>query len=105
MNESIHFLKKVYQKNQDIVFRKIADETILVPIRGNIADMQKLFMLNAVAEFVWQHLEGNATLESIREDIVENFDVSHAEAEKDIYELVQELQNFDLIHEMESNSV
>ncbi|MDA3894795.1 MAG: PqqD family protein [Desulfobacteraceae bacterium] len=107
MNESIKFLGKVYQRNQDIVCRKIADETILVPICGNVADMQMLFMLNPVAEFVWQHLEGNATLESIRVDIVENFDVSRAESGKDIVDFVLELQKLDLICEvdMEKKSV
>lgn len=91
---------KVFQKKHDIVFRKIADEAILVPIRGNVADMHRLFMLNPVAEFIWQHFEQNTSLDAICMKLEDDFDVSREQAEKDLSEFVLELQKFDLITEV-----
>lgn len=99
MNDTIEFFEKVYQKNEEIVFRKIADEAILVPIRGNLADMQRLFMLTPVAEFIWQQLKGDVTLEAVLMKVLDNFEVSREQAEKDICEFVLELNKFGLIGE------
>jgi hypothetical protein len=46
----------VYRKKKDLVTREIAGETLIVPTRGNLADMQRIFALNGVAGFIWQHL-------------------------------------------------
>jgi hypothetical protein len=43
----------IYTKSPDIVFRRIADEVILVPIRRNTADLEKIYTLNASASFIW----------------------------------------------------
>jgi len=92
-------MNKIYQKNKDIVTRKIAGETILVPICGNVADMQRLFMLNPVAEFIWGQLERGASFDSICTDIVENFEVGRVEAEQDVKAFMEKLVKFDLVCE------
>lgn len=51
-------LDRVYQKNQNFVFRQIDDETLLVPIKDNVGDLGAIYNLNQVAAFVWQHLDG-----------------------------------------------
>lgn len=91
---------KVFKKNESIVSRKIADEMFLVPIRGNLADMQKIFSLNPVAEYIWQQLDGERNLEDIREGVLSAFDVSKNEADEDISEFVGKLLEADLINEV-----
>ena len=87
---------KDFRRNGDIVSRKIADEMFLVPVRGNIADMQRIFALNPVAEFIWQNL-GKKNLSDICEGVTSNFDVSQKQAEEDIHEFISELLEADLI--------
>ena len=36
----------IYKKTQEIIDRRVAGETILVPLRGKLVDMQQLFALN-----------------------------------------------------------
>ncbi len=48
----------IYTKNPDIIFRQIADEAVLVPIKRNTADLEKIYTLNPVASFMWQMLDG-----------------------------------------------
>jgi len=89
---------KVFRKNKDIVSRKIADELFLVPIRGNLADMQKIFTLNPVAEYIWQELN-NKNLGDICDRVMSAFEVEKPRAESDIREFVAELLDADLIRE------
>jgi len=91
------FWKRIYRKNGDIVVRKIAEEVILVPIRGNIGDMQRIFTLNPVAELIWEELDGKKTLNDIRQHVIEIFEVKEVEAEKDIMEFMEQLHEYDLV--------
>jgi len=89
----------IYRKKEDVVSREIAEETILVPVRGRLADMQKIFSLNPTAEFVWKNLDGKKKLVDILNALIDRFDVAKDEAEKDISDFVNELMNADLIEE------
>jgi hypothetical protein len=80
-----------YRRNDDVLTRRIADETLLVPLRGRLADMQSLFALDPVAEFIWQRLDGRHTLAQIGAALVEAFAVQADEAEADLREFVAAL--------------
>ncbi len=93
-------MAKVYKKKEEIVSREIAGETILVPISGKLADMQKLFAVDAVAEYIWQQVDGENDLGAIRDSVVKSFDVDEKQAVDDILEFVDQLLNEDLIEEV-----
>jgi hypothetical protein len=93
------FWRARFRKREDIVSREIAGETILVPIRGKLVDMQRLFSLNGVAAHIWQELDGNKSLAGIRDGVLEAFDVDKEQAEADIREFVGELIGAELIVE------
>jgi hypothetical protein len=90
--------EKIYRRNEDIVTRKIAGELFLVPIRGKIADMQRIFTLNPVAEYIWQEID-KQNLHEIREGILARFDVEEERAEADIREFIAELLEAEFIRE------
>ncbi len=87
----------VYKKKGEIVTRKIAGETLLVPIRGQVANMQKVFALNEVAEFIWSRIDGKRSLATIRDGILSDFSAEKAQVEADIRELIAQLQESGLI--------
>ncbi len=91
-------LKKHYKKNEDFVFRRIKDETILVPIKDNVGDMGSIYNLNEVGAFVWEHLDGKNRLLDIKNMISEDFEVSSQEAKEDLCEFVRQLREIDAIN-------
>ncbi len=97
MSGQIERWNRVFEKSGQIVTRKIADETLVVPIRGELANMQRIFSLNPVAEFVWEHLDGERSLEDIRREVISCFDVAKELAETDILEFIDELIKAELI--------
>lgn len=90
---------KIFKKNKDIVSRKIAEELFIVPVRGKLADMQRIFTLNPVAEYIWQALDGQKSLDDIRDHIVSHYDVDKEQADSDIVDFIEELKTADLIRE------
>ena len=97
MGTDYDFLERVYKRRDEIISRSIAGETILVPITGNLADMQKIFSLNPVGEFIWERLDGGKKLSEISGDVQTLFDVEKEEADADIREFVSELLREDLV--------
>jgi hypothetical protein len=91
---------KVFQRTKDIVSRSVAGELFLVPVAGNLADMQRIFTLTKVAEFIWERLDGQRSLSDIRNDLVELFDVDEEQADSDILAFVTELLTEGLVQEV-----
>ena len=88
---------KTFKKADEIVSRSIAGETLLVPIRGKLADMQRIFALNPVGEYIWKRLDGEKPLGEIRNEVLSHFDVDREEAENDIQAFISDLIKENLI--------
>jgi hypothetical protein len=91
---------KVFERTKDIVSRMVAGELFLVPVAGNLADMQRIFTITKVAEFIWDRLDGQRSLSDIRNDVVEQFDVDEEQADSDIQAFVTELLTEGLVQEV-----
>ncbi|HYA31676.1 MAG TPA: PqqD family protein [Thermodesulfovibrionales bacterium] len=89
----------VFVRDNDIVSRKISGELFLVPIKGKLADMERIFTLTAVAEYIWDRLDGQKSLHEVREDVIAHFDVAQEQADADIREFIGELEEAGLIRE------
>lgn len=91
---------QIFRKSGNIVSRDIAGETILVPVRGKLADMQNIFSLNPVARYIWDQIDGKSTLSEVRSRIIKNFSVSAERADEDLNGFIDELQKANLIFEI-----
>ncbi len=87
----MNLFEKVYKKSDSIVSRKIADEFLLVPIKQNVGDLESIYTLNEVATRVWERIDGKKKVKEIQDKIVEEFEVTPQEAEKDLASLVKQL--------------
>lgn len=93
------FLDKVYKKNDSMVSRKIADEFILVPIRQNVGDLRSIYSLNEVAARIWELIDGKRNTKEIKAKIVEEFEITPEEVEKDLREHLRQLEKIKAIIE------
>ena len=80
-----------YVNKEGVARREIAGESFLIPVCGTPVDMENIFVLNPLAEFIWQRLDGEHTLEEIVAEVVAEFDVSPERAAADAGEFMQNL--------------
>lgn len=85
--------EKCFTKKDVMVERKIADEFILVPIRQHVADLESIYVLNEVGGRIWELVDGKRPIKEIRDIIVKEFEVSSEQAEADLREFLEQLQN------------
>jgi hypothetical protein len=81
-----------YEKASSVVTREIVGETILVPIRKNVGDLESIYTLNETASRIWALMDGQRSVGEIRDRIVEEFEVGEEEAERDLVELLEQME-------------
>lgn len=91
------FSTRVCVRAEGVVVRRIAGETILVPTTGELANMQRIFVLDEVGEFVWGSLDGTKDLAAVTQSMTEEFEVDSKQAEADLAEFVEALSDAGLV--------
>jgi hypothetical protein len=85
-------VEQVYGKSAAMVHRRIADETILVPIRRDVADLDAIYALQGVAPRIWELADGERSVREIVACLVEEYEVDPATAQSDIVDLLTQLE-------------
>lgn len=86
-----------FAKESDLVTRLIAGETIIVPIRDGVGDLNAIYTLNEVGTRIWQLIDGQTRVEQMVEAITAEYEVPEEEAEKDIVGYLDSLEAARLI--------
>ena len=88
---------KSFTKGQEFVTRCISGETIIVPIRQSVGELDAIYTLSEVGGAIWQLIDGTRTVDQIADVICDEYDVSLEEAAKDVRDLLMSLEAQGLI--------
>lgn len=88
---------RVYRRHDGVVCRHVGSESVLVPIRNNVGNLESIYTLSPVAARVWELLDGVRSVEQIVEILCHEYDVSPAEAAADVAELLGNLSEASLV--------
>ena len=91
----------VYRPAMDVVVRRVGDESVVVPVRNRVGDLDSIFTLNEVASRVWDLLDGTRPLDAIVETICDEFEVTADVATNDVEELIRSLKEVHLVEAVE----
>ena len=90
-------MAKTYVKCGEFVTRAIADETIVVPIKAGVGDLDSIYTLNDVGATIWGLIDGATTVDGIVAAVVSTFDVGADEARSDVLEFLGSLEQVGVI--------
>ena len=76
---------------RSFVTRQIAGETLIVPVTGNVVDLESIYVLNAVGSRIWDLLRSPTTPNRIADVVADVFDVSLQVATADVLEFIDAL--------------
>ena len=62
----------ILKKNKNMVTRKIADETILLPIIKTSKEINCIYTLNPPAAWVWDLIDGKTSVGEIKDKVLNN---------------------------------
>jgi hypothetical protein len=85
------------RKADGFVSRSIAEDTIIVPVRGGVGDLDAIFTLNAVGATIWKLIDGQTPLDRLAAAVSREYAVSEDAAASDVGEFVQLLTDKGLL--------
>lgn len=91
------FASKCFIKQDNFVTREIAGETIIVPIRSHVADLDSIYTLNEVGTLIWSLVDGHTPINRIVGMVTAEYDTESGQAEKDVMEFLEALETAGLI--------
>jgi hypothetical protein len=94
----VEIRNRSFDKDGNVVTREIAGETIIVPIRSNVGDLNSIFTLNEMGTAIWRRIAGQTRVTDLVEAICAEYDVEPEEAEHDTIAFLEELEQVGLIH-------
>jgi hypothetical protein len=87
----------VYAHRGEFALRQVGSESILVPIRNHVGDLDSVYVFNAVGARIWPLLDGSHDFESIVGVICDEYDAEPAVVRADLDELLGSLEAAGLI--------
>jgi len=82
---------------QSFVTRRIAGETLILPVSGHVANLDAIYVMNDVGSRIWELLEAPMPVEQIADRLSSEFEVSVERAGDDVREFLGVLSERGLI--------
>jgi Coenzyme PQQ synthesis protein D (PqqD) len=90
----------IFTRCPDVVCRQVGAESVLVPIRQHVGNLDYVYTLSAVAATVWELLDGARDVASIIEAVCDVYDVDRDTAAADVSALLTDLGEAALISQV-----
>jgi hypothetical protein len=94
---AMNLLEQSFTKGDDLTTRRIAGETLIVPVKAHVGDLDAIYTLNEVGSRIWQLIVARQTVKQIIATISAEYDVAETEAERDVFELLGSMKEAGLI--------
>jgi hypothetical protein len=85
------------KRTPDVIERTVADETFLLPLRGELARTAEMFALSEVGRFIWRRADGSAGLPELVAEVVREFEVGEERAREDVAAFVEQMRAYGLL--------
>ena len=85
-------------KSQEVVFRRVDEEMVFVPIRQSASDLQSIYTTNAVGARVWELSDDGRCVDDIAGAIASEYDVDLDIARADAEAFLGQLTEAGCVH-------
>lgn len=89
--------RRVFSHRGEFALRQVGSESILVPIRNRVGDLDSVYVFTDVAARIWTLLDGNRDVDSIVDIICSEYDAESDVVRTDLDELLGSLEAAELI--------
>ena len=88
---------RVFAHRGEFALRQVGTESILVPVRNHVGDLDSVYVFTTVAARIWSLIDGSRDVDSIVTTICNEYDAEPNVARADLEELLGSLEGAALI--------
>jgi len=90
-------LDSVIIRNEDIIFRKIEDEYVLVPMIASSDEVEHIYNLNKVGAEVWERINGKLTVGDIINDLISEYEATPDQITNEVLDFLNDIYSLKII--------
>ncbi len=80
-----------FRRSTSAVTSEVACETVVVPTKGEVGDLDAIFSFNEIGTDVWALMEQDRSLAELTTWVFDHYEISRSQAQNDIREFIAEL--------------
>ncbi len=84
-------LRKIPAKSEDIIFRKVDEEYILVPMLCSSDEVEHIYNLNTVGAAIWERIDGQRSIKEIISELSTEYDAPEEVIQRDVVDFLNDL--------------
>jgi len=96
-----------FVRSPDVIARRIAGETVLVPIAVRTENAARrtanFYVLNESGELLWKHLDAPADVDELAQFLVDEYELGSEDARRDVERFLSDLAECGAIQNVESS--
>jgi hypothetical protein len=89
--------EQVFVRSQSVVSRRVAGETLIVPVRGKVGDLASIYSFNEAGSLIWQSLENPKGLSELISAVEQEYAVTQEQAERDVKQFLNDMLSVGLV--------
>jgi hypothetical protein len=94
-------VEQLFVRSQAVVSRRVAGETLVVPVRGKVGDLASIYSFNATGSLIWQSLESPKGFAELVSTVEQEYAVEHDQARRDVKQFLHDMLSADLVQTSE----
>ncbi len=98
-------LEQVFVRSPAVVSRRVAGETLIVPVRGKVGDLASIYSFNETGSLIWQTLESPKGLAELISAVQQEYAVERDQAERDVKQFLSDTLSVGLVEVREQVSM
>jgi len=87
----------VFTRSQAVVSRRVAGETLIVPVRGKVGDLGSIYSFNETGSLIWQSLETPKGLSELIGAVEHEYEVGQEQAGRDVTQFLNDMLSVGLV--------
>ena len=88
------FIQEIQAQAPLFVCKEVGSDTLLVPLRNNVADFNQYLTLNELGSFIYRLITEGNNFEQIHAAILANYEVKSDAASQDLIAFIEMLHKF-----------
>ena len=94
-------VEQLFVRSQAVVSRRVAGETLVVPVRGKVGDLASIYSFNQTGSLIWQSLESPKGFAELVSIVEQEYAVEHDLARRDVKQFLHDMLSADLVQARE----
>jgi hypothetical protein len=89
--------EQLFIRSRSVVSRVVAEETLIVPVRGKVGDLASIYSFNGTGSLIWQLLEAPRALTELIAVVEHEYEVGQEQAQKDVTRFLDDMFSVALV--------